>query len=138
MAENHAKKIGTKEKPTTPPLSPDSTMHVEEKDGVEVLVCTVGKTVLLYQLRAITDLLAMLKKHGDWLEFGSADEQKPAKGNGRGVGAFAEEPGWRVVRPQEGSARPLRHVPAAADGALRLRRADPRGEGQPDAGEGAR
>jgi hypothetical protein len=38
-------------------------MHVEEKDGAEILVCTVGKTVL----------------HGDWMELGSADEQKPAK-----------------------------------------------------------
>ena len=54
-------------------------MHVEAKDGKEVLVCTVGKTVLLYQLSAITDLHAMLKKHGDWMDLGGADEQKPAK-----------------------------------------------------------
>ena len=75
-------KIGTKEKPLvlkTPPLSSDYTMHVEEKDGKEVLVCTVGKTVLHYDMRAIDDLQAMLKKHGDWMELGSADEQKPAK-----------------------------------------------------------
>ena len=32
-----------------------------------------------YQWRAIDDLHAMLKKHGDWIELGSADEQKPAK-----------------------------------------------------------
>ncbi|SRR5712692_6628472 len=31
-----------------------------------------------YQLRAIDDLHAMLKKHGDWVPLGSADEQKPA------------------------------------------------------------
>ena len=75
-------KIGTKENPLalkTPPLSSDYTMHVEEKDGKEVLVCTVGKTVLHYDMRAIDDLQAMLKKHGDWMELGSADEQKPAK-----------------------------------------------------------
>jgi hypothetical protein len=75
-------KIGTKEKPLklkTPPLSSEYTMHVEERDGKEVLVCTVGKTVLLYDFRAIADLQAMLKKHGDWIELGSADEQKPAK-----------------------------------------------------------
>jgi hypothetical protein len=54
-------------------------MHIEEKDGKETLVCTVGKTVLLYDMRALTDLHAMLKKHGDWMELGSADEQKPAK-----------------------------------------------------------
>ena len=75
-------KIGTKEKPMklkTPPLSSEYTMHVDEKDGKEVLVCTVGKTVLLYDYRCIVDLHTMLKKHGDWMELGSADEQKPAK-----------------------------------------------------------
>jgi hypothetical protein len=74
--------IGTKEKPMklkTPPLTSEYTMHIEEKDGKETLVCTVGKTVLLYDMRALTDLHAMLKKHGDWMELGSADEQKPAK-----------------------------------------------------------
>lgn len=63
----------------TPPLSSEFTMHVEEKDGIEVLVCTVGKTVLHYDIRALSDLQAMLKKHGGWMELGSADEQKPAK-----------------------------------------------------------
>ncbi|MEP7197833.1 MAG: DUF6855 family protein [Saprospiraceae bacterium] len=75
-------KIGTKEKPMvlkTPPLSSEYTMHVDEKDGKEVLVCTVGKTVLLYNMGIIDDLHKMLKKHGDWMELGSADEQKPAK-----------------------------------------------------------
>ena len=75
-------KIGTKEKPMklkTPPLSSEYTMHTDEKDGKEVLVCTVGKTVLLYDPFCLDDLYAMLKKHGDWMELGSADEQKPAK-----------------------------------------------------------
>jgi len=75
-------KIGTKEKPLqlkTPPLTSNYTMHVEEKDGKEILVCTVGKTVLHYDIRCIDDLYAMLKKHNDWIELGSADEQKPAK-----------------------------------------------------------
>ncbi|MFO0615550.1 MAG: hypothetical protein U0414_23350 [Polyangiaceae bacterium] len=74
--------IGTKAKPTnlkTPPLTSDYTMHAETIDGREVIVCTVGKTVLHYDARAIDDLHAMLKKHGDWMELGSADEQKPAK-----------------------------------------------------------
>jgi|SRR5438874_10224993 len=35
------------------------------------LVCTVGKTELRYHLRAIDDLHAMLKKHGDWMELGT-------------------------------------------------------------------
>ena len=75
-------KIGTKEKPLvlkTPPLTSEYTMHVDEKDGKEVLVCTVGKTVLLYNINIIDDLHKMLKKQGDWMELGSADEQKPAK-----------------------------------------------------------
>jgi hypothetical protein len=76
------KKIGTKDKPLvlkTPPLSSEYTMHVDEKDGKEVLVCTVGKTVLLYDFRCLADLHALLKKQGDWMELGSADEQKAAK-----------------------------------------------------------
>jgi hypothetical protein len=44
-----------------------------------ILVCTVGKTVLQYDLHCINDLQAMLKEKGDWMELGSADEQKPAK-----------------------------------------------------------
>ena len=64
----------------TPPLTSDYTMHVgTTKDGKEVLVCTVGSTVLHYDLRCLDDLHAMLKAHGDWMELGSADEQKPAK-----------------------------------------------------------
>ncbi|MCB9233588.1 MAG: hypothetical protein H6581_18165 [Bacteroidia bacterium] len=75
-------KIGTKANPLllkTPPLTSEYTMHVDEKDGREILVCTVGKTVLHYDLRCLHDLHAMLKQHGDWMELGSADEQKPAK-----------------------------------------------------------
>lgn len=75
-------KIGTKEKPLalkTPPLTSEYTMHAEEKDGKEILVCTVGKTVLHYDMRILTDLHAMLKQHGDWMELASADEQKPTK-----------------------------------------------------------
>ena len=93
-------KIGTKEKPLalkTPPLTSEYTMHVDEKDGKEVLVCTVGKPVLLYDIRCLTDLHSMLKKHGDWMELGSADEQKPAKdGTVEAWGRSEENPikGW--------------------------------------------
>jgi hypothetical protein len=76
------KKIGTKDKPMalkTPPQSAEYTMHADEKDGKEILVCTVGKTVLHYDIRCLDDLHAMLIRHGDWMELGSADEQKPAK-----------------------------------------------------------
>jgi hypothetical protein len=63
----------------TPPGTSDFTMHRAEAGGAEVLVCTVGKTVLHYDYRALADLHAMLKAHGDWIELGSADEQKDAK-----------------------------------------------------------
>jgi hypothetical protein len=54
-------------------------MHRDTKDGKDIIVCTVGKTVLHYDAQAIDDLHAMLKKHGDWMDLGGADEQKPAK-----------------------------------------------------------
>jgi hypothetical protein len=63
----------------TPPGTSEYTMHVDEKDGLLVLVCTVGKTVLLYDARCIDDLQAMLKAAKDWVDLGGADEQKPAK-----------------------------------------------------------
>lgn len=93
-------KIGTKEKPMklkTPPLTSEYTMHVEEKDGKEVLVCTVGKTVLLYDISCLEDLHSMLKKHKDWMELGSADEQKDAKdGTVEAWGRSSKNPfgGW--------------------------------------------
>jgi len=87
-------KIATKEKPLvlkTPPLSSEYTMHVEEKKGEDVLVCTVGKTVLHYKLRSIEDLHSMLLKHNDWMELGSKDEQKPTKENTVEAWARSEE-----------------------------------------------
>ena len=54
-------------------------MHVEDRGGVRVLVCTVGKTVLTYDARCVDDLHAMLRAAGGWVELGGADEQKPAK-----------------------------------------------------------
>ena len=75
-------KIGTKENPVllkTPPLTSEYTIHVDEKDGVEFLVCTVGKTILHYNINCINDLHQMLVLNGGWIELGSSDEQKPAK-----------------------------------------------------------
>jgi hypothetical protein len=90
----------TKDNPwklTTPPGTSQYTMHVDEKDGTKVLVCTVGKTVLYYDARCIDDLHAMLKKNGDWVELGGADEQKPAKdGTVEGWARSSKNPigGW--------------------------------------------
>jgi len=54
-------------------------MYLDEKDGAKVIVCIVGSTTLYYAYRAIEDLHQMLIEHGEWIELGSADEQKPAK-----------------------------------------------------------
>jgi len=81
----------------TPPGTSEYTMHRGTRDGVEVIVCTVGKTVLLYDARCLDDLKAMLIAHGDWIELGSADEQKPAKdGTVEAWGRSANNPigGW--------------------------------------------
>jgi hypothetical protein len=53
-------------------------MHRDEDHEPPVLVCTVGTTVLHYDLRIIEDLHTMLKERGDWVPLGNADEQKPA------------------------------------------------------------
>lgn len=76
---NYKELIGTKENPLklkTPPLTSEFTMHVDEKDNKEILVCTVKTTVLHYDIRCIEDLHQMLKKRGDWMLLGSKDEKQ--------------------------------------------------------------
>jgi hypothetical protein len=82
MADEHALGDGSKANPwqlKTPPLTSDYTIYKDEEASPPCLVCTVGTTVLKYHLRALDDLRAMLTAHGDWMELGSADEQKAAK-----------------------------------------------------------
>ena len=62
----------------TPPGTSDYEMWLDEAADPPSIVCQVGKTQLRYDARCIEDLHAMLKKHGDWMLLGSADEQKPA------------------------------------------------------------
>ena len=72
---------GTKAKPwklKTPSGTSEYQMYRAEDADPPAIVCTVGTTELRYHLSAIEDLHAMLKKHGDWMPLGSADEQKPA------------------------------------------------------------
>lgn len=92
--------VGTKAKPRalkTPPGTAEYTMHLDTVGDRELLICTVGKTVLHYDPRCLDDLHAMLKAHGDWMELGAADEQKPAKpGTVEAWGRSPENPvgGW--------------------------------------------
>jgi len=72
---------GTKADPwvlKTPPGTSEYTMYRDETTDPPSIVCQVGGTRLGYDLRAINDLHAMLKAHGDWMPLGSADEQKEA------------------------------------------------------------
>ena len=96
----HPNGSGTKGDPwqlTTPPGSSAYTMYRDEEADPPALVCQVGSTQLRYQLRAIDDLHAMLKAHGDWMPLGGADEQKPAaEGTVEAWGRSADNPvgGW--------------------------------------------
>ncbi len=77
----------------------------------------VGKTVLHYDYRCLADLHAMLKKHGDWMELGSADEQKPAKeGTVEAWGRSEKNPvsGWYGLKKRIKG--PVWHVCTPADG----------------------
>ncbi len=72
---------GTREAPwklTTPPGTSEYEAFRDAELDPPALVVRVGKTELRYQLRCIDDLHAMLKKHGDWMPLGGADEQKDA------------------------------------------------------------
>ena len=76
-----ARGSGTRDDPwqlKTAPGTSEYQMWRDDSADPPALVCQVGSTQLKYHLRAIDDLHAMLKEHGDWMLLGSADEQKPA------------------------------------------------------------
>lgn len=73
---------GSRENPwvlTTPPGTSEYTMYRDETTDPVQLVCQVGSTRLLYDAGVVEDLHRWLGEQGDWVELGSADEQKPAK-----------------------------------------------------------
>ena len=81
MSTSRASGSGTKADPwklRTPTGTSEYEMYRDETLDPPAIVCQVGTTQLRYDLRAIEDLHAMLKAHGDWMPLGSADEQKPA------------------------------------------------------------
>ncbi len=95
---------GTREDPwelQTPPGTSSYTLYRDETSDPPQLVCQVGSTKLTYRLRAIEDLHAMLKAHGDWMPLGAADEQKPAAdGSVEAWGRSPDNPvgGWYGLR----------------------------------------
>ena len=91
---------GTREDPwilTTPPGSSQYEAYRDESAEPPALVVQVGKTQLRYHLRCVDDLHEMLRRHGDWMPLGNADEQKPAAdGTVEAWGRSAQNPvgGW--------------------------------------------
>jgi hypothetical protein len=76
-------------------------MWRDEAADPPAIVCQVGSTQLRYHLRAIEDLHAMLKAHGDWMDLGSADEGKEAApGTVEAWGRAPDNPvgGWYGLR----------------------------------------
>ncbi len=63
----------------TPPGTSEYTIHRDDSAEPAELVCQVGSTKLRYLARCLDDAPAMLAELGDWMELGSADENKPAK-----------------------------------------------------------
>lgn len=63
----------------TPSLSSDYKAWRDDTLDPAALVVQVGTTTLSYRLRALDDCVAMLKKHGDWMPLGNADEGKPVQ-----------------------------------------------------------
>ena len=95
---------GTKDDPwslKTPPGTSEYQMYRDDAANPPAIVCVVGGTKLGYQARAIDDLHAMLKKHGDWMPLGAADEQKDAApGTVEAWGRSADNPvgGWYGIK----------------------------------------
>jgi hypothetical protein len=100
MTENRASGSGTKADPwklRTPTGTSGYEMYRDETLDPPAIVCQVGTTQLRYDIRAIEDLHAMLKAHGDWVPLGSADEQKEAaRGTVEAWGRSPDNPvgGW--------------------------------------------
>ncbi|HKV90049.1 MAG TPA: hypothetical protein VJQ43_02500 [Thermoplasmata archaeon] len=76
-----SKGSGTKTDPwtlKTPSLTSEFMAFRDPDSSPPALIVQVGKTELRYQLRCLEDLAAELRRRGDWVTLGSADEQKPA------------------------------------------------------------
>ena len=86
---------------TTPPGKSEFQAYRDLDADPQVLVVTVGKTVLHYHLRCIEDLHAMLTEHGDWMLLGNKDEQKEADPETvEGWGRSSDNPvgGWYGIK----------------------------------------
>ncbi len=92
---------GTKGSPwvlKTPPGTSDYTLYKDETRTPPALVCQVGTTTLLYDLRCIDDLHAMLKAHGDWMEQAAPTSKNPPK---KALSKHGDVP--LIIRPVAGT-----------------------------------
>ena len=74
---------GTRDDPwqlKTPPGTSEYTMYRDDAADPPQIVCQVGSTKLMYDVRAIDDLHAWLKAQGDWVP---AWRHRRAKGGAR-------------------------------------------------------
>jgi hypothetical protein len=98
------KQKGTKDDPwilKTPSGTSEFKAYRDLTADPPAVVVWVGKTELKYQLRSLDDLHKMLKEKGDWMQLGSADEQKPvAEGTVEAWGRSPENPvgGWYGIK----------------------------------------
>jgi len=89
---------GTKADPwvlKTPSGTSEYTMFIDDGGDPPAIVCQVGSTTLKYDRRAIDDLHAMLKAHGDWMDLGAA---KPGTVEAWGRDASNPVGGWYGLR----------------------------------------
>ena len=100
MSENK----GTKDNPwilKTPSQKSEFKAYKDESLDPPAVVVWVGKTELRYHLQCIEDLYSMLKSHGNWMELGNADEQKPVRdGTVEAWGRSEKNPvgGWYGIK----------------------------------------
>ena len=98
----------------TPPGTPDYQMYRDDSVGPPELVCQVGSTKLRYLARCLDDVPAMLREHGDWMDLGSADENKPTREGTLEAWPARDQPDRRVVRAPERLPRAVRDVRSVA------------------------
>ena len=95
---------GTAEDPwvlKTPPGTSEYQMWRDEAADPPTLSARSGRPCSATNSARIEDLHAMLKEHGDWIELGAADEQKPAKdGTVEAWARSADNPvgGWYGIK----------------------------------------
>ena len=100
MTENHWSGSVAQSDPRvlkTAPLSSEYTIYRDDTSDPALLVCQVGTTKLTYLARAVEDLHAELRRQGDWVALGAADEKKePAPNTVEAWGRSSDNPvgGW--------------------------------------------